>query len=359
VSDTHVIGVESVTPDIAREETSLFGFVNILLKYRFMVGLFVVAFGAVGFVEFLQSQRTYTSRMWINITPSRDSLSQLALLNRAGNAAQDVAFTTELLRSAPLLRRAAEAQYTVNTPRGKITAPLSQLYGFEGPPERHADEMVKVLTHNVRMSPSPQTGNLWIFIDAPYPDLPPQIGNKFVELLDEYGRMRRRTRAAGEREFIEQRVAEARANLTMAENRIVEFRLANRRISSPSLEMEYDRLDRDVSMRQQHYTALLQAYDRARIAEARNVPAITVLEAPVTPLKAERSSSGSLPLLRAITGLLIAIMIAFIRERLSETSESPTPAFETYRNLKREAARDLLHPLRSFSRLLRPRANGP
>jgi uncharacterized protein involved in exopolysaccharide biosynthesis len=122
--------------------------------------------------------------------------------------------------------------------------------------------------------------------------------------------------------------------------------------------LEDARLLRDVSMKQQLYTSLLQSYDRARIAEAKNLPSITILEAPEKPIKPEPSSAIALPLLGAIAGLLLGIVVAFIRERMAETAASPTPAFEYYTELKRDAVRDLKNPLRPFGRSRNPASDG-
>ena len=129
----------------------------------------------------------------------------------------------------------------------------------------------------------------------------------------------------------------------------------NRDFSSPVLDMSNARLQRDVTMKQQLYTSLLQSYDRARIDEARNLAAITLIESPERPPKPERSSAAAMPLLGAITGLLIAIVLAFVRERMAETHAAPTPAFANYTELKRQALRDLRNPLRPLGRALKPR----
>ena len=348
----------------AREETSLVGFVNILLKYRRMIAVFLLAFGSYGTVKFLEARPKYTTRVGINVNAGQNRpvvtglASQLNVATGGGGSAQAVALFSELLRSPPLLRRAAKGPYSAITAKGTVTGPLARFYGFEGRPELYQGEMTEILTDNIRISGSPRTGNMWIFVDAPYPELSQQIADNLVRQLDDYSRKRRHAQAAAEREFVQERLAEARAELRAAEEQIVQFHLNNRDLSSPTLNMNNARLQRDVVMKQQLYTSLLQSYDRARIEEARNLPAVTMLESPERPPKAERSSAASMPLLGAITGLLIAIVLAFIRERMAETAAAPTPAFDHYTELKRQAFRDLRNPFRPFGRVLKPRSHG-
>lgn len=367
---TSVRGPETIIPPRAydgsgaREETSLLGFVNVLLKYRGMVAVFVVAFGTSGMVKFLEARPLYATRVGINVDASRDRPEETGLAGRLGvvvgdgGSSQQIALFTELLRSPPLLRQVAKGPYRAITTQRTITGPLARFYGFKGRPELYQDEMTKILTDNVRISGSPRTGNLWIFVDAPYPELAQQVAGNFVRQLDGYSRMRRHAQAAAEREFIQERMTEARADLRAAEEQIVQFHLINHDFSSPVLSMANSRLQRDVTMKQQLYTSLLQSYDRARTAEARNLPVLTLFESPERPLMPERSSAASMPLLGAISGLLIAIVLAFIRERIAETSAAATPAFENYTELKRQALSDLKNPLRPFSRALKPRPDG-
>jgi Uncharacterized protein involved in exopolysaccharide biosynthesis len=225
-----------------------------------------------------------------------------------------------------------------------------RFFGFSGNPRLHENEMADILSQNVTLSSSGRTGNIWVFVDTPYPDLSQQVALNLIRLVDDYSRARKHAQASAEREFIQGRLAESRQELSAAENSVLQFRQDNRIISAPALGLENERLMRDVAMKQELYTSLLQSYDRARIAEAKNLPSITVLEAPERPIKPEPSSAIALPLLGAISGLLFGIILAFVRERMAETAASPTPAFEYYTQLKREAVRDLKDPLRPFGR---------
>lgn len=347
-----------------REETSLLGFANVVLKHRRMIAVFVIAFGAYGLVRFFESQPVYTTRIGVNVQAARDRAPQstlsalLGAVRGAASSGQEVAFFNELLRSPPLLRDVAAGTFTVHTAGGVITGPLTVFYRMKGRPEEHEDETRAILTDNVRIVSSPRTGNVWVFVDAPYPELAQQIANSLILHVDQISRRRRHSENAAARQFVQERMASALTELRAAEEQLVQFQLTNRTVSSPPLMMASERLRQDISIKQALYTSLLQSYDRARIEEARDLPAVTILELPELPLKRERSPANSLPLLSAIGGLLIAIVIAFIRERVAESSAAATPAFEYYTELKRETIRGLRSPFGQSDRARGSRPGG-
>jgi uncharacterized protein involved in exopolysaccharide biosynthesis len=72
------------------------------------------------------------------------------------------------------------------------------------------------------------------------------------------------------------------------------------------LSFVYDRLVNNVTLRQQIYTSVAQAYEQARIDEVRDTPVITVVEAPLLPAKPDPR-----PFFRMlVAGLLIALVVA-------------------------------------------------
>lgn len=95
------------------------------------------------------------------------------------------------------------------------------------------------------------------------------------------------------------------------------FLQANRQWeNSPDLTFQHDRLDRDISLRQQVYTTLVQSFEQARIAEVRDTPVITVLQAPYLPGRDSRRIAliGIVGLgLGAMAGLVLAFIVEAVR----------------------------------------------
>jgi len=169
-------------------------------------------------------------------------------------------------------------------------------------------------------------------VDIHEPELAQQIGRQMMVELEKYNTQRRRLAITAERGFIEERVAEARSALTQAENNLERFHELNRQYrESPKLQIERERLDREVEMRQQLYTSLSNAYEKARIEEVRDIPAISIIEPPELPENPDTSYGMRNTLLGAIAGLLVGIVLAFTRERMRETETQASQTYATYR----------------------------
>ena len=73
----------------------------------------------------------------------------------------------------------------------------------------------------------------------------------------------RQQQAGAERAFIEKRLADAQSQLSNAENNLQAFLTENRDFrSSPTLQLEFDRLNRTVASRQSLYNSLAASYEQ-------------------------------------------------------------------------------------------------
>jgi uncharacterized protein involved in exopolysaccharide biosynthesis len=129
-------------------------------------------------------------------------------------------------------------------------------------------------------------------------------------LVDSFNLERRRRRAGQERAFIEGRMAAAQSELSDAEDNLRHFHDRNRRIESPDLQFENDRLTRTVQLRQTVYVQLVTAYDQARIEEVRSAPVVTLVDPPETGV----GRNGSLlidGIIWVIVGLMLGCACAF------------------------------------------------
>jgi uncharacterized protein involved in exopolysaccharide biosynthesis len=351
---------------VTQEEKSLLGFINILLKYRRTLAVFAILGGLAGVAAFFSDRQTYTARAAFTVGRARTPiqlvnpwLRRTEALDIAGDARQSAAYYVELLVSRPVLRAAASGNFTVLTPRGRETGPLARFYGIRGRPDVALSKSVEELRQHISISSSQQTGTVWFYVDTPYPEISAQLANALMRQLEQYNLAHRQVQATAERAFIENRLDDAATDLHTAENQLAVFRERNLIYRySPQLLLASDRLQREVRMRQQLYDALMKSYEQARIEEVRDLPTITILEPAVVPTSPVKGSSGRKPLLGAITGLLIGIILGFIRERVAETRAAETPAFVAYAALKRQALRDLAHPLDPIGRFFKARTSG-
>lgn len=345
------------------EETSLFGFLNVLLRNRFAIGIAILIGGVFSASLALLAPRTYTANA--SFTPrSGRAVSQMTTLasqfgmtlNLGGDVTQSGSFYGDLLGSPTILRTVATKTYSVRMPDGKvIRADLAGLYGISGNRLAARAEAVRRLKRNVRPAASPRSGIVYVYVKSPYPELSLQLVWNILSAVEAFNLERQRRIASAERDFVEKRLAEAEAALRQSEEELRRFRESNRVYrSSPQLALDTWRREREVVMRQQFFTTLASNYEQARIDAVRDLPATVIVESPELPTAPDPRAALRKALLGAIAGLFAGIVIAFVRQRLEENRRAGTPAFREYQELKRDAVRDLSRPWQPVGRMLKP-----
>jgi uncharacterized protein involved in exopolysaccharide biosynthesis len=178
-----------------------------------------------------------------------------------------------------------------------------------------------------------------------WPSVSHQITSSLVEAVNAFNQRSRQSQAAAERTFLEERLSVANAELRAAENRLQQFMTSNRRIGSPELALERERLDRVVLLRQQVVLALNQSYEDAQLREVRNTPLITLVETPQVPTMPEPRGRVRKVIIGMLIGALLAIVVSFIgfvmRRRRREGNPEIDEFFETLNGLKNAVRRKL------------------
>jgi uncharacterized protein involved in exopolysaccharide biosynthesis len=343
-----------------REETSLLGFVNVVLRHRGLVALCALVGGVILGASSLGSPRMFMaySAFTVRGTRAPSALSaaatQLGLTVGALDESQSLAFYGDLVTSGAILGPVSRKPYRSLT-TGPSEKPLASFFGID---EENrglaASQAVDELGSRVYVTTTPRTGIISVRVRAEQPQLAQQILQNILTELDAYNLALRRKRAAAEREFVERRLAEVSAALRQAESHLSTFLQMNRDYSSsPVLRMEFDRLQRAVRMRQQIYTAVAQSFEQAKIEEVRDLPTVLVIDQPEARPVAERPVAIRRTLLGLVAGLFVGIGLAFVRERAAETREAGTSAYTEYSALKRKALGELARPWAPVGRLLK------
>jgi len=136
------------------------------------------------------------------------------------------------------------------------------------------------------------------------------VAQSLVDALNAFNVERRQSRARNERSFTEQRLLTATNELSLAERQLEAFLLENRGYgSSPTLVVQFERLQREREVKRATLLTLTQAFEQARIDEVRETPVITVIDSPAG------SARYPLPLplfvaLSGVVGVLIGAIVA-------------------------------------------------
>jgi uncharacterized protein involved in exopolysaccharide biosynthesis len=239
---------------------------------------------------------------------------------------QSVNFYSDLVKAKSITYPVAARTYTTS---GGQKQTLAQIYEIEEPDSRKAAAMAgERLIGDVSSTIYSRSGVVGVAVKSTDPAVAQQVAVNILAELNAYGGTRRQQQAIEERRFIETLLADARGRLDRAEEDLAAFQRANREYEqSPSRRLAYDRLSRNVFMQQQVYTAMQQGYEQARIEEVRDPSALNIVEPPDLPAEPEREPALRKTLLGLAAGLLLGIVIAFLRQRAAESKLERTSGY--------------------------------
>jgi uncharacterized protein involved in exopolysaccharide biosynthesis len=349
-------------PPEEQEVVSPLSIVNTALRNRYLVAgtVFFATLLVILTVLLLPRQYTAESSFMLqtrpNVTADLTGLaSQFGLSLPIGEATQSPAFYAELLQSREILSAVVDSPIALHEGTAVRQAPLAEWFKVHAPTAAlQREKTIKQLKNAVAASVSIKTGVITLRVKTRDPELSQRISQRMLSWLNEFNLEKRQSQASAERRFTEARLDEAHQQLREAEDRLLVFTQRNRDTrNSPLLSLEQDRLSREVSMRQQVYTSLVQAYDRAKIEEVRDTPVITVLQAPEQPVRADPLDILTKTILTIIVALVVGTWLAMGREALLPRRTHQTPPTTEFAALRSAVGDDLRHPRRTLGRLLR------
>jgi uncharacterized protein involved in exopolysaccharide biosynthesis len=318
--------------DGPREETSLLAFVSILLLHRRVIitcGLAGTAlFGAMA----ATSAERYVSRASFVVRGNNSPVevpggnAALRAFAQSSEFSQSVNFYSDLPKAKSIALPVAEKTYTTADGQKKT---LAQIYEIEETDPRKATTLAaERLIDDVASTIYSRSGVIGMTVKSTDPAVAQQLAVNILAELNAYGGTRRQQQAVEERRFIEKLLADARGRLDRAEEDLAAFQRSNREYEqSPTRRLAFDRLSRNVNMQQQIYTAMQQAYEQARIEEVRDPSALNIVEPPDVPAEPEREAALRRTLLGLVGGLLVGIVIAFLRQRAAESRIERTSGY--------------------------------
>jgi uncharacterized protein involved in exopolysaccharide biosynthesis len=299
---------------------STFAFVAAILSARVFIVRVGIVFGVIAAAMTFRGAPQYTS-VTTFVPQSRrqtSSLSGLAaqfgLSVPATDGGQSPAFYVDLLTSREILGPTAMARYAVGGDAKSDTV-LAVYLGARGKtPEQLRDRGAVSLRNHISAVNNIKTGVVTLKVTTNDPRLSSAVATRLLAALDGFNQDRRRTQAVAERQFTERRLAEVASELRAAENAAQNFLQRNRDYrSSPELTFAYDRMSREVTMRQQLYTSLAQAYEQAKIEEVRDTPVISVVERPEVPAFPDGRGTLRWAMIGVIVGVGLGVVVIAIR----------------------------------------------
>jgi uncharacterized protein involved in exopolysaccharide biosynthesis len=327
----------------------------VLLRYRYLIVVAVLAVSILLVSAGILAHRTYTASASFVPQAADKGLSRLAGLAAqlgvvglpTGNGPSPD-FYADVMTSRQLLRSVVETPFT-SPSEGRILLP--DLLHAPGAGGLRRERTVDRLLAAVGVVTSNKTGMVQLDVRLPNAVVAQQVARRMLELLNDFNLRTRQSQARQERLFAGKRMDEVRGELRAAENALQAFLQENRDFQdSPQLAFQRDRLQREVTLRQQVYTSLASSYEQSRMDEVRDTPVITVVESPTVPVEPDSRRLVVRAVVGVTLGLMLGVLLAFGREYGRRNREAGDTTYEDFVVLQREAVDDLKRPLRLLRR---------
>lgn len=252
-----------------------------------------VSFGVVVGIAVALMSRTYFESTAV-LLPERSegglaglaaAAGQFGIDLPAGSSSWSPTLLASVMRGPAVLGRVVDD--SVSLEPGAASTALVDLLRYRGENDRikQAWALQEMPGRQVIIREDKRAGTVVVTARTEWKAVSVHIASSLVRYASEFDIAVRQAQAGAERRFADAEATRAEAALRYAEAELRGFLRKNRVVDgSADLVFERDRLRREVDLRQQLLTALLQSRDQAALRETRQVPIITVVQEPTVPV---------------------------------------------------------------------------
>jgi uncharacterized protein involved in exopolysaccharide biosynthesis len=229
---------------------------------------------------------------------------------------ESVDFYSTVLQSTAILEKVGSKKYPSRT--FQTDELLATIYDVKGLTRERIDRKVHGRLKNmmeVKVKDKPKMIRLRITTIDPV--LAAALANSFVEELITYIASIKLGRIRESIVFARNRVEEVEQKLQAAENALSTFRKRNRKISSPELKLEEDRLQRAVKVEEGLFLTLKKKLEILKIEEKQEMPTIKVIERATPPLSRNGPGTKTNVILAGFIAFVLVSLLAFLLESVS------------------------------------------
>ncbi len=163
----------------------------------------------------------------------------------------------------------------------------------------------------VQFIDEPTTNFSTIIVRANNPTIARDMTNIILDELEKLNRFFRMQNVDEKIIFIKDRISSVEKELVSSETRLKTFKEKNRQVMSPSLQLENERLTRDVEIQKGIFITLKQQLELAKIEEIQETSIVQVLDKPQIALSPSNINTTKSLSIAFIISLLISLVLAF------------------------------------------------
>jgi uncharacterized protein involved in exopolysaccharide biosynthesis len=301
--------------------------INILLKRRKLIvlGVFVVVL-LTGIVSKLTAP-TFTATAQFLPSKDPDLSSRLGELIGAPGANLEAVennytseYYMELLASPAFLERMAARKF----PSGEFgrEVDLYTYYGIKGTndAERRVN-VCKAISGALNISVARQTKIVTLSYSAGEPALAADVLNGVLDEIVAYSQIVKGARGRQKLDFVEKQVTENQVLLKEAEATLADFSARNRKIVTPDIELELDRLKRAVRVQEEVYISLKRQRELTKIEEQEQRPVLDIIQPATSPFYKSAPKTKKDVIVAAFVSTVLFCGLAFALELLGKLNQ--------------------------------------
>ncbi len=251
----------------------------------------------------------------------------------------------ELLRSRTFAEKILDKEFYLNK-FGKELSLLAILTHGNGPPEAGRDTLVtsalEFLNKILEFNQSPSSTFSVIQVTASEPVFAKKLAEVTLEELEALNRFFKSQMINEKTTFIDQRISAVRSDLETSEQVLKAFNEQNRQISSPALQLDQERLARDVEIQKGIYLTLKQQLELAKIEEVQEASIVQILDKPQVPLGPSNINLKQSSLLAVLFGLGLGVIFAFMRSYLDNNDIEERKKLRRIKHFIRKKIKDII-----------------
>jgi len=178
-------------------------------------------------------------------------------------------------------------------------------------PSEEEDEALKSISNEISASVDEETGLMTISVTAGGPQLASSFAESFLNHFTTRVREIRTEKVQERLQFVEGRFEEAEQELEKAEDRLAQFLERNQNPTTATLQFRRDRLQRQVSFKEQLYGELQSQLTQTRLDLQRRQPVVTVVERPVPPMNRSAPKRTLIFFMSLLLGVGFGVLSSF------------------------------------------------
>jgi uncharacterized protein involved in exopolysaccharide biosynthesis len=186
-------------------------------------------------------------------------------------------------------------------------------------PSEEEDEALEAISDMISSTVNEETGLIMISVTAGGPVLASDLAKSFLDHFTTRVREIRTEKVRERLEFVDGRFEEAEQELEQAEERLAQFLERNQNPTTATLQFRRDRLQRQVSFKEQLYSELQSQLTQTRLDLQRRQPVVTVVEKPVPPVNRSAPRRTLIVVLCVFFGGFIGVAGSFLKSFFEST----------------------------------------